>query len=122
MTSAAQLGYRIALLVTDAAIIAAAERIGWQLSYTVMAVLMGVGVIATYFAFEPARADAVLHSKPPLWTRRGLLDALIGPFVDFFRNPILWRDIERGLLLQLVYVAVMLGAAWAYFTTKDIKS
>jgi ABC-2 type transport system permease protein len=43
-------------------------------------------------------------------------------FVDFFRNPILWRDIERGLLLQLVYVAVMLGAAWAYFTTKDIKS
>ncbi|MDB5856350.1 MAG: transporter [Ramlibacter sp.] len=86
MTSAAQLGYRIALLITDAAIIAAAERIGWQLSYSAMAVLMGVGVVATYFAFEPARADAVLHSKPPLWTRRGLLDALIGPFVDFFRK------------------------------------
>jgi PAT family beta-lactamase induction signal transducer AmpG len=86
MTSAAQLGYRIALLVTDAAIIAAAERVGWQLSYAAMAVLMGVGIVATYFAFEPVRADAVLHAKPPLWTRRGLVDAVIGPFVDFFHK------------------------------------
>ena len=84
MTSAAQLGYRIALLVTDAAIIAAAERVGWSLSYVAMAVLMTVGVAATLFAFEPARADAVLHQKPPLWSARGLIDAVIGPFVDFF--------------------------------------
>jgi len=84
MTSAAQLGYRIALLVTDAAIIAAAERIGWPTSYLTMAMLMGVGVVATWFAFEPVRADAVLHSKPPLWSRRGLADAVIGPFADFF--------------------------------------
>jgi MFS transporter, PAT family, beta-lactamase induction signal transducer AmpG len=86
LTSAAQLGYRMALLVTDAAIIAAAERIGWPISYVAMAVLMAVGVAATFFAFEPARADEVLHSKPPLWSRRGLIDALIGPFVDFFRK------------------------------------
>jgi MFS transporter, PAT family, beta-lactamase induction signal transducer AmpG len=84
MTSAAQLGYRIALLVTDAAIIAAAERVGWSLSYVAMAALMTIGVAATFFAFEPARADAVLHQKPPLWSGRGLLDAVIGPFVDFF--------------------------------------
>ncbi|MDB5913297.1 MAG: transporter [Ramlibacter sp.] len=86
MTSAAQLGYRMALLITDAAIIAAAERVGWPLSYVAMAVLMLVGMAATFFAFEPARADAVLHSKPPLWSARGLLDAIIGPFVDFFRK------------------------------------
>jgi ABC-2 type transport system permease protein len=43
-------------------------------------------------------------------------------FVDLFRNPVLWRDVERGLLLQAVYVLVLLGASWAYFTTKDIKS
>jgi MFS transporter, PAT family, beta-lactamase induction signal transducer AmpG len=86
LTSAAQLGYRIALLVTDAAIIAAAERVGWPISYVAMAVLMAVGMAATFFAFEPSRADQVLHSKPPLWSARGLLDALIGPFVDFFRK------------------------------------
>jgi PAT family beta-lactamase induction signal transducer AmpG len=86
MTSAAQVGYRMALLVTDALIIAMAARVGWPISYVGMAVLMGLGIIATLFAIEPARADAVLHQKPPLWTLRGLGDAVIGPFVDFFHK------------------------------------
>jgi PAT family beta-lactamase induction signal transducer AmpG len=84
MTSAAQVGYRIALLVTDALIIAAAARVGWPLSYVGMAVLMALGIVATLFAAEPARADVVLHQKPPLWSLRGLADAIVGPFVDFF--------------------------------------
>jgi PAT family beta-lactamase induction signal transducer AmpG len=84
LTSAAQLGYRVALLVTDALVIAAAARVGWNLSYVAMAVLMGVGVAATVFAFEPPRAEAVLEAKAPLWTPRGFFDAIIGPFLDFF--------------------------------------
>lgn len=84
MTSAAQVGYRAALLVTDALIIAAAARVGWPLSYAGMAVLMALGIVATLFAIEPVRADTVLHRKPPLWTLRGLADAVVGPFVDFF--------------------------------------
>jgi MFS transporter, PAT family, beta-lactamase induction signal transducer AmpG len=96
MTSAAQLGYRIALLVTDAAIIAAAARVGWSLSYVAMAALMAIGVAASFFATEPERADAVLHAKPPLWTRRGLVDALLGPFIDFFR-----KHRTTGLLILL---------------------
>jgi len=43
-------------------------------------------------------------------------------WVDFFREPILWRDIERGFAVQIVYVVVLLGAAWANFATKDITS
>ncbi|MFN8022957.1 MAG: ABC transporter permease [Acidimicrobiales bacterium] len=43
-------------------------------------------------------------------------------FVDFYRDPILWRDVARGAGLQLVYMVVFLGAAWANFTTKDINS
>lgn len=84
MTSAAQVGYRIALLITDALIIAAAARVGWPLSYVAMAVLMLLCMAATLFAAEPARADAVLLRKAPLWNLRGLIDAVIGPFVDFF--------------------------------------
>ncbi len=84
MTSAAQVGYRIALLVTDALIIAAAARVGWPLSYVGMAVLMALCTIATLFAAEPGRAVTVLRDKPPLWTLRGLADAVIGPFIDFF--------------------------------------
>lgn len=43
-------------------------------------------------------------------------------FVDFYRDPILWRDVNEGMLLQLIYVVVFLGAAWANFTKKDIAS
>ncbi len=43
-------------------------------------------------------------------------------FVDFYRDPIPWRDIVRGIGLQVVYVGVFLGAAWANFTTKDVTS
>jgi ABC-2 type transport system permease protein len=60
--------------------------------------------------------DAAAVLQPYLPTRYWL------SFVDLFRDPILWRDIVRGVLLQGVYVAVFLGAAWANFTTKDITS
>jgi ABC-2 type transport system permease protein len=60
--------------------------------------------------------DAASPIAPYLPTRYWL------SFVDFFRDPILWRDIVRGIGLQGVYVGVLLAAAWANFTTKDIKS
>jgi ABC-2 type transport system permease protein len=43
-------------------------------------------------------------------------------WLDFFRQPILWRDIERGFAIQAVYVVVFLGAAWANFASKDVTS
>jgi len=99
LSSAAQLGYRIAILIADAAIIAGAAHYGWPASYVAMAVLMGIGVAATIFGFEPARADAVMHEKAPLWTPRGFFDAIVGPFIDFFAT-------HKGLgLLMLAAIA-----------------
>jgi ABC-2 type transport system permease protein len=43
-------------------------------------------------------------------------------WVDLFRDPVLWHDVERGVLVQGVYVLVLLGAAWANFTTRDVTS
>jgi ABC-2 type transport system permease protein len=60
--------------------------------------------------------DAANAVKPYLPTRYWL------SWVDLFREPILWSDIERGVLVQGVYVVVLLGAAWANFMTKDITS
>ena len=60
--------------------------------------------------------DAASPIAPYLPTRYWLA------FVDFFRVPIQWRDIVRGLGLQAVYVVVLLGAAWANFATKDVAS
>ena len=60
--------------------------------------------------------DAASPIAPYLPTRYWLA------FVDFFRDPILWRDILRGLALQGVYVGVLLAVSWANFTTKDVTS
>ncbi|MFW3170711.1 ABC transporter permease [Geodermatophilus sp. CPCC 206100] len=60
--------------------------------------------------------DAASPIAPYLPTRYWLA------FVDLFRDPVLWRDLTRGLALQGVYVGVLLAAAWANFTTKDVTS
>jgi ABC-2 type transport system permease protein len=43
-------------------------------------------------------------------------------WVDLFRDPILWHDIQRGLIVQGLWIAVFLGMAWANFSTRDIRS
>ncbi len=43
-------------------------------------------------------------------------------WIDFFRQPIFWRDIQRGFGIQAVYVVVFLAAAWANFATRDITT
>jgi ABC-2 type transport system permease protein len=60
--------------------------------------------------------DAAAAIRPYLPTRYWLA------WIDFFRDPVLWRDIERGAGIQLVYLVVLLGAAWANFMTRDVTS
>ncbi|MGN6634783.1 MAG: ABC transporter permease [Oryzihumus sp.] len=60
--------------------------------------------------------DAARSLQPYLPTRYWL------SFVDLFRDPILWSDVQRGAALQAAYVVVLLGAAWANFLTKDVTS
>jgi ABC-2 type transport system permease protein len=43
-------------------------------------------------------------------------------WVDLFRDPILWHDVQRGALVQAIWIAVSLGVAWAAFTTRDVTS
>jgi len=87
LSASSQLGYRTALLVTDALILILAANIGWAPSYWVMALLMGIGMAAVFLAREPVRMLAVgaAQSVPLLWTARGVFDAIIGPFIAFFR-------------------------------------
>lgn len=73
-----------------------------------LALLIGSSLLLTL--------DAAKSLQPYLPTRYWL------SFVDLFRDPILWRNVERGVALQAVYVVVLLGAAWANFSSKDITS
>ncbi|GAA0973342.1 hypothetical protein ENKNEFLB_00066 [Nocardioides aquaticus] len=68
-------------------------------------------LIASTLLFTLDAADVVRDVLP---TRYWLA------FVDLFRDPVLWRDVVRGVLLQLAYVVVFFGAAWANFATKDV--
>ena len=88
LSSAYQLGYRFAILITDALILIMANHFGWNLSYGVMAALMIVGVAATLVAMEPRRSPARVPAgavTAPLTTFRGLTDAIVSPFSEFFR-------------------------------------
>jgi PAT family beta-lactamase induction signal transducer AmpG len=103
LSSAYQFGYRVALLATDALILVAAAHIGWSISYVACGALMMVGVIATLCATEPARAEAAIKSKAldlPLLSFRGLADAILGPFIVFFRT--------YGVLALLMLAAISL--------------
>ena len=85
-TGAFQLGYRFAVLASDALILILAQHLGWSPSYEIMAALMLVGVAATLLVKEPARADEVMAGQRPLWTPRGFIDSVVGPFVRFFQT------------------------------------
>jgi PAT family beta-lactamase induction signal transducer AmpG len=87
LASAYQFSYRLALLTTDSLILIVAAAVGWRMSYGVYGACMAVGMIATWFAKEPERANAVLHEKgreAPQWRR--FFDAIVGPFIAFFRT------------------------------------
>jgi ABC-2 type transport system permease protein len=76
-----------------------------------------MGALATLVTSQVlVTLDAAEGVKPYLPTRYWLA------WIDFFREPVFWRDIERGAGLQLVYVAVLLAAAWANFKTRDVTS
>ncbi len=73
-----------------------------------LAVLIASSIMQTLDAADPI--------KPYLPTNYWL------SWIDFFRDPILWHNIDRGLLLQAGYIVVFFGASWANFATKDITS
>jgi len=73
-----------------------------------LAVLIASSVLETL--------DAAAPLKPYLPTNYWL------SWIDFFRDPVFWHNIDRGLLLQAGYIVVFFGAAWANFGTKDITS
>ncbi len=98
--------------------------------------MLGVGAIALFLStITDSSLGAALGAMAVLIASAALVAlnsaAAVSPYLptrywlawlDFFRQPILWRDIDRGFAIQGVYVVVFLAAAWANFTSKDITS
>jgi ABC-2 type transport system permease protein len=112
-----------------------ALRLLAAIGYIVFA-MVGVGVIALFLStLTDSGLGAALGTLAVLITSEVLtgLDAaaVIKPYlptnywlswIDFFRSPIFWHNIERGLIVQACYLVVFLGAAWANMSSKDITS
>jgi PAT family beta-lactamase induction signal transducer AmpG len=71
------LGYRVAILTTSSVALVLAEDLPWSVIYLLMAVLMGVGIIAAFFAPEPIDQERSPDS---------LVDAIYLPFREFFQR------------------------------------
>jgi len=101
MVAAYQIGYRVALVVGSAGALGIAQGYGWATSYTMMALLAGIGLVTTFLVREPeeaARRSAAESEERvvawlaarPRWPRslRNLGAAFIGavvcPFTDYF--------------------------------------
>ncbi len=92
------LGYRLAMLISGAgALILADQWLGWQATYWLMAALMGVGMVATWFVLEPE----VKGGAP-----KTLDAAVVQPFGEFFRR-------KGAIALLLLVVLYKLGDAFA---------
>ncbi len=90
-------GYRIGMLVSGAMAMILSVQIGWHAVYLLMALVMGIGMLAALMAAEPHNG---IH--PP----KTLGAAVTGPLKDFFSRP------RAGIFLLLI-VLYKLGDAYA---------
>lgn len=89
-STAVQVGWRIASLVSGAVALVLSKYIGWRNTYLLMAALMGATVFATLAAPEPEES-----AQPP----RSLGEAIVRPFAEFFSRP----GVFGMLLLVVLY-------------------
>jgi len=96
------MGYRLAILVSGALALIMSDHISWRSVYVIMGLVMSGGVIATFLCPDPAAGRP--HRKeaaPP----RSLREAVISPFVEFFRRPGAWEILLFVILYKLGDVA-----------------
>lgn len=81
------MGYRIAMLVSGAVALILADHMAWRTVYLIMAGTMLIGILTTFLTPEP-----VMQAKPP----KSLQEAIMVPFIDFFRR--------RGAVEILIFI------------------
>ena len=85
-------GYRIAMLASGALALILAGSLGWRITYLLMAGLMAVGMLATFFGPEP---EEVVH--PP----QSLKEAVSSPLTEFFERPAAWAFLALIILYKI---------------------
>jgi len=71
------MGYRIAMLVSGAVALILSDHLSWRTVYLAMAATLVIGFVATVFGPEPGASQ-----RAP----RSITDAVVQPFLEFFRR------------------------------------
>jgi len=85
-------GYRVAMLVSGALALILSEYIGWRATYILMALIMFIGVAATWLGPEPTTPGT-----PPATMK----EAIQGPFAEFFSRNGVWSLLGLIVLYKL---------------------
>ena len=101
--AATQWGYRGGMLASGAGALYAAAFGGWSTAYTIMALLMGVGILSVLMMKEPGRPA---EKTPPKGVAAWIDTAVVGPFRDIAGRDGWW-------LILLVVVLYKFGDALA---------
>ena len=83
------LGYRIGMLSASTGVLVVADLVDWQWAYATMALLGFVGVATTLVNPEPQAAPprkAAVAGDPLQRLARWLYDAVLSPFIEFFKR------------------------------------
>jgi len=89
-----QLGYRIALWIVDAMALLLPSLLPWPVVLSLVALLVFVGIVTTFYAVEPPTPHVVAHEAGD-WINQ----AVVRPFAEFFA----YRGWVVILLFALLY-------------------
>jgi PAT family beta-lactamase induction signal transducer AmpG len=92
------MGYRIAMLTSGAGVIWSATHLGWHGALLGVAGLLGLGVLVTLAAPEPARPAGVVVAGT-LGAR--VREAVVAPLADFLSRPGAWTVLAYVALFYL---------------------
>lgn len=92
------LGYRLAMIVSGSMALVLADHMSWREVYFIMAGMMSLGVLATFFAEEPK------NTKEP----KTFQEAVIDPFIDFFSRA---GAIEVAIFIMIYKLDVAIATA-----------
>lgn len=131
MAATYMIGYRLAMIVAGAGVLwlaawvdpdeATYQHAPWQFAYTVMAALMGIGILTTLLVGEPhpPRREPVEATREPAligrlhrWLRpasRWLWSAVLSPFIDFFARYGWLALLVLGLIATYRVSDIVLG-------------
>lgn len=112
-------GYRIAMLASGALALILADHLGWRITYFCMAVLLLIGMAATWLAPEPETpagvpstlGDAVVQPLRDLFSRNGalalLLLVMLYKFGDALAGTLTTAFLIRGVGFTLTEVGAV---------------